>query len=186
MSNQIKAKAAPAQTPIYLRHLRDVVESVGGTMEQDNGGRFEVWQCCAAYGQVWKCGSKHIRLEWQPGVSTSREARQQAIVEALECVKCGVRDMTPGERLECDEPAPAPVGGWTLDTATGRIYERGEWCATIQSGGAATRLVDSANSAPALLAALRNLVECPDYRNIQTHEMDQARAAIAQAERGDK
>ncbi len=36
-------------------------------------------------------------------------------------------------------------------------------------------------SAPDLLAALEALANCPDYRGIATHEMTQARAAIARA-----
>jgi hypothetical protein len=94
--------------PIYhLRALHQVVTGFGGTLEQDNGGRFDVWQCCAPYGQVWKQGGKHIRLEWMPGESTSRDARQRAVLDALECVRIGARPMTDAERLECDEPAPA-------------------------------------------------------------------------------
>jgi hypothetical protein len=38
-------------------------------------------------------------------------------------------------------------------------------------------------SAPALLEALRLMVDCPDYRQIETHEMNQARAAIEAATR---
>lgn len=34
-----------------------------------------------------------------------------------------------------------------------------------------------------LLAALRNVVACPDYRDINTHEMQAARDAIALAEK---
>jgi len=34
-------------------------------------------------------------------------------------------------------------------------------------------------AAPALLEALAALVNCPDYRNIQTHEMNEARALLA-------
>jgi len=37
------------------------------------------------------------------------------------------------------------------------------------------------SAAPELLAALIGLVECPDYRGIETHEMGAARAAIAKA-----
>jgi hypothetical protein len=92
-----------------MKTIKSAVESVGGTMEQDGGGRFEVWQCCAPYGLVWVGGSKHIRLEWQPGVKTSKEARKKAISEALECVRCGVRTMTTAERLECEEPEPEPT-----------------------------------------------------------------------------
>lgn len=37
-------------------------------------------------------------------------------------------------------------------------------------------------AAPELLEALKALVNCPDYKGINTHEMNAARAAIAKAE----
>ena len=39
-----------------------------------------------------------------------------------------------------------------------------------------------AAAAPGLLAALKALVVCPDYKDIRTHEITAARAAIASAE----
>lgn len=74
-------------------------------MEQDGGGRFEVWQCVAPPGCVWKSGSKHIRLEWMPGVSTSRKAKEDAVRYAWSVVVLGCRPMTPQESFECDEPS---------------------------------------------------------------------------------
>jgi hypothetical protein len=84
--------------------LRFLVMSLGGTLEQDSGGRFKVWQCVAPAGRIWRGGSKHVRLEWMPGVSTSRQERARVIEEAGEIVKFGHREMTPQERFECDEP----------------------------------------------------------------------------------
>ena len=41
--------------------------------------------------------------------------------------------------------------------------------------------IQVAEERAALLKALKAVVACPDYRHIDTHEMDNARAAIAQA-----
>lgn len=78
--------------------LRTKLESIGCTLEQDLGGRFEVWQCVAPVGKVWKSGEKHIRLEWMPGVATSKLARISAIKDALERISFGLRMMTPDEQ----------------------------------------------------------------------------------------
>jgi hypothetical protein len=83
--------------------LSNMVMSLGGTMEQDAGGRVTVWQCVAPKGRVWKSGAKHVRLEWMPRVSTSKEVREQSVREAAEIVALGHRAMTEQERFECDE-----------------------------------------------------------------------------------
>ena len=85
-------------------------------------------------------------------------------------------------------------GPWQVDNNIGRKSEMGivadeapciiaiihgakknEWPTTA---GANARLIAAA---PELLAALEALADCPDYRHINTHEMNSARAAIAAA-----
>jgi len=52
----------------------------------------------------------------------------------------------------------------------------------INSLGHVTAMRAQFEAAPELLAALKALVACPDYRGINTHEMRLAQAAIAKAE----
>lgn len=86
-----------------LKALGELLASIGCQLEQDNGGRFEVWQCVAHHGCVWNEGCKHIRLEWMPGVSTSAAAKRDAVIDATKRVLRGFRPMTEQEHFECDE-----------------------------------------------------------------------------------
>ncbi len=54
-----------------------------------------------------------------------------------------------------------------------------EWNEDNPCARANARLIAAA---PEMLEALRNLVNCPDYRNIKTHEMNIAQAVITKAE----
>lgn len=90
-------------TENLMNELRSALTAIGAKVEQDPGGRFEVYQCVAPYGYVWKSGGKHIRIEWMPGFPTSGVYREQVIHEALEVVKLGIRSMTQLEKYECDE-----------------------------------------------------------------------------------
>jgi len=96
------------------------------------------------------------------------------------------------------EAAPAQAGGHTPGTNWGNStwYSTGDVVRAVGTGvvvanvrayleaqapALAAQIAKEHNSHSALLEALKAVVDCPDYRHIATHEMDQARAAISQA-----
>ena len=92
--------------------------------------------------------------------------------------------------------APSFAGQWIkagdsyICPLPDHIEHEGKPCGSVASQDK-TQAEINANAAliaaaPELLAALRALTNCLDYRGMDTHEMDAARAAIFKAERGEE
>ena len=52
---------------ITIKTLRAQVVKMGGTVEDDSGGRWHVLQLTAPRGQMWSEGLRQIRVEWPYG-----------------------------------------------------------------------------------------------------------------------
>ena len=84
-----------------LARLRSACDAVGATVEQDGGGRWVVYQCCAAPGMVWcETGGLHIRVEWPAGSSAAD--RSDCIRDAISRIASGCRTPTEREAFECE------------------------------------------------------------------------------------
>lgn len=82
-----------------LANLRKQCAKVGATLEHDEDGRLEVYQCVAPDGFFWKASdSYHLVLSWMPGCPDSKKAKMEAIEDALERVALGLREMTEAEK----------------------------------------------------------------------------------------
>lgn len=64
----------------------------GATVEEDAGGRNKVYQCVAPDGKQWNDAAHFLRVEWTPGLSTSKAECDEAIRDAILRMGAGLED----------------------------------------------------------------------------------------------
>lgn len=74
-----------------MAKLKKAAESMGATVEEGGGGRFETWYVVAPEGKMWHpSGAVNMIVEWMPGCPDSQKAKREAIEDALSRMEWGL------------------------------------------------------------------------------------------------